>query len=111
MNSKDESAENKPFYQKVHPIVIQEAQTKINRCVTEAFENKIISKGECEAMMTGDKSAGKFYCTFKVHKSHEHEETPPPRPIVSGVNSITENIGLFVETHLKELATQHPTYL
>ena len=111
LNSKDESTEKKPFYKKVHPIVMQEAQSKIDRCVKEAFDNEIISKGEYEAMMTGDKSAGKFYCTFKVHKSHEHGETPPPRPIVSGVNSITENIGLFVESHIKELATHHPTYI
>ena len=64
--SKDESTEKKHFYKKVHPIVMQEAQPKIDRCVKEAFDNEIISKCEYEAMMTGDKSAGKFYCTFKV---------------------------------------------
>ena len=43
-----------------------------------------------------DKNPSKFYCNFKVHKNHKHKETPPPRPIISGSGSITENIGLYV---------------
>ena len=58
-----------------------------------------------------DKNALKFYCIFKVHKAHKHKETPPPRPIISGSGSITENICLFVEHHIKEISTQHRTYL
>ena len=58
-----------------------------------------------------DKNPSKFYCIFKVHKAHEHKETPPPRPIVSGSGSITENISLYVEHHIKQIATQHVTYL
>ena len=111
LSSQEDTTEQNAFYKKVHPIVLQEAQSQIDRSVLKGFEDEIISKNECDAMMTGDKSAGKFYCTFKVHKKHKHGETPPPRPIVSGVNSITENIGIFVEKHLKELATLHPTYL
>ena len=111
LNSKEDTVEKKAFYKKVHPIVLQEAQSSIDRSVLKAFEEKVISKNECEAMMTGEKTAGKFYCTFKVHKKHEHGEIPPPRPIVSGVNSIIENIGIFVENHLKQLAVQHSTYL
>ena len=36
---------------------------------------------------------------------------PPPRPIDSGSGSITENISLFVNTHKKDLANKHPSYL
>ena len=36
---------------------------------------------------------------------------PPPRPIDSGSGSITENISLFVNSHIKDLANKHPSYL
>ena len=36
---------------------------------------------------------------------------PPPRPINSGSGSITENISLFVNSHIKDLANKHPSYL
>ena len=56
-----------------------------------------------------DKKAGRFYCNFKVHKEHDH--IPSPRPIISGSGSITENIGLFVEHHIKHIATTHDTFI
>ena len=38
--------------------------------------------------------------------------TPPPvRPIISASGSITDNIGLFVEYHLKHLANKHDSFL
>ena len=52
---------------------------------------------------------GKFYLNFKVHKPHE--KIPPERPIVSGCQSFTSNIGRFVEFHMKDSATKHPSYL
>ena len=58
-----------------------------------------------------NKNPSKFYCNFKVHKKHNYKETPPPRPIISGSGSITENISLYVEHKIKDISTQHPTYL
>ena len=58
-----------------------------------------------------DKGPAKFYEIFKVHKSHTPGQTPPERPIISASGSITENIALFVESHLKDLANKHPSYL
>ena len=54
---------------------------------------------------------GKFYETFKVHKEHQPGETPPERPIISGSGSVTENISLFVEHNIKDLARTHTSYL
>ena len=51
------------------------------------------------------------YCTFKVHKNHKESKAPPEKPIVSGSNSITKNISLFVKHHIKELAIKHASYL
>ena len=62
-------------------------------------------------MLSDDKDAAKFYCTFKVHKSHEPMTAPPPRPIVSGSGSVTENIAAYVQYHIKDISTQHQAYL
>ena len=53
-------------------------------------------------MISNDKEAAKFYCTFKVHKPHEPMTAPPPRPIVSGSGSVTGNIAAYVQHHIKE---------
>ena len=62
-------------------------------------------------MSADDKDPAKLYCTFKVHKKHEPMTAPPPRPIVSGSGSVTENIGAFVDHHIKDIAKQHQSYL
>ena len=46
-----------------------------------------------------------------MHKETEHNNVPPVRPIISGLGAITENISLFVEHHIKETSTKHPSYL
>ena len=60
-------------------------------------------------MNADDKDKGWFYCNFKVHK--EHNNIPPPRPITSCSGSITENIGTFIEYHIKKIATTHEAYI
>ena len=54
---------------------------------------------------------GKFYSIFKVHKPHTEGEVSPVRPIVSGCGSMFENVGIFVNHHIKDLATKHSTFL
>ena len=62
-------------------------------------------------MDPSEKSPGRLYELFKVHKTHQPGETPPERPIISGSGSVTENISLFVEHYLKHKATTHKSYL
>ena len=62
-------------------------------------------------MLEDDKEAAKFYCNFKVHNKHEPMTAPPPRPIVSGSGSVTENVVAFVDHHIKDISRQHPSYL
>ena len=57
------------------------------------------------------KSASTLYGTFKVHKAHTEGTAPPERPIISGSGSLTENPSLFIEHHIKEIATKHPSSL
>ena len=72
---------------------------------------KLITKEEYDFMDPTEKDVSKFYCNFKVHKEHKEGEAPPPRPIISGCNSMTAGIATFVEHHVKELATLHETYI
>ena len=58
-------------------------------------------------MNTEDKDPAKFYCNFKVHKQNEHNDIPPVRAIISGSGSITENISIYLDHHIKHTATEH----
>ena len=98
-------------YNKVIDIAFQEAKDKILIIIEEGLDNKIISKEEYTAMKADDKNPAKFYCNFKVHKEHDDLEVPPPRLIISGSGSITENIGYFVEHHIKNIANTHESYI
>ena len=104
-----ENGEQIPFYTKVQPEAVEEVANKIDNIIKEAVDNYILTSEEAEAMSAGEKSVGKFYMNFKVHKPHD--KVPPERPIVSGCNSITSNIGKYVEFHMNEVSTKHPSYL
>ena len=101
----------KYYYKEVPAIEIDKAKHRIKAVLNEAYENKIISKEEYNHMDPMDKDIAKFYCNFKVHKDHKAGELPPPRPIVSGRNSMTEGIAKFVEHYIQDLATSQKTYI
>lgn len=46
-----------------------------------------------------------------MHKTYETKTAPPPRPIISGVGSMTENISLYVQHHIQNISKTHPSYL
>ena len=99
------------YYQQIADIELDVSKKKIKEILDEGFENKIISKEELNAMDPRDQNPAKFYCIFKVHKNHVPPETPPVRPIISGSGSITENVGVFIEHHIKEISSKHKSYL
>ena len=99
------------YYSPVDEVTFEKAKQVIKMVIEEGFDNEWLSGEEFEAMDPVDKHPGKFYCTFKVHKKHNEGSVPPERPIISGSGSITENISLFVDHHIKNIATQHSSYL
>ena len=101
----------KSYYKKVDELMLMKSEAEITAVLKEALNNNIINDKEYQAMVPTNKDAARFYMKFKVHKTHEEGKVPPPRPIVSCNNSITENIGLYVEHQIKELSTKHETYL
>ena len=99
------------YYVKVHSSRLMKVKERITEIFQEGYNNEILSKQEYETMLNLSDSPGKFYCTFKVHKFHAPGSTPPVRPISSGSGSIYENIGIYIEHHIKDLAKQFPSYL
>ena len=99
------------YYQQVDDIFLQKAKVDINLVLEEALLNQNITKAEFQAMDPTDCDPARFYCNFKVHKEHSPGETPDVRPIISGSGSTTENIGKFVEHHIKHIAKTHEAFL
>ena len=99
------------YYKQVDLLYLERAKREINEVLIEARSLEIITKQEFKAMIPDDCEAARFYCNFKVHKPQLPGTPPPVRPIISGSGSITEEIGQFVDDHIKEVATKHPSFL
>ena len=105
----DETGNTKPLYKKISDNSFDKAKIQLQNLLMSGYDNDIISKQELEAMCPEGKTMSKFYCNFKVHKDYDH--IPPVRPIISGSGSLLENPSKFVDYYIKELATQHESYL
>ena len=110
-NLENPNGSKNPYYTKVEKSELEVAKSKVKVVLIEAKDNNLISDEEFLAMDPDDKGAAKFYLLFKVHKAHTPMKAPPERAIVSGCNSVMENVGKLVEHYIKEIATTHPTYL
>ena len=74
-------SDNQPYYTQVNSLEVSRTQNIIENTLKEALEKKIITGKEYNAMVADDKDPIRFYCTFKVHKPHEHGKAPPERPL------------------------------
>ena len=101
----------KPYYIQINEIEIEKAKMNIYKIIEEGIHHNYISHHEFNEMNPLDKYFGRFYCNFKVHKDHIPMSAPPPRPIVSVSGSFSENIGMFVEYHIKDLVWKYPDIL
>jgi len=106
-----ETPDGEKYYTQVTQSTMKKAKTKIEELLQEGLENEYISKEEYQAMIPSEMKPGKFYSIFKVHKHHKEGDVPPVRPIVSGCGSMFENLGIFVEHHIKTHATTHASFL
>ena len=88
----------KKRFEEVEAIMTQKAMGEITAVLEKGLEDKIITQTEFDAMDPTDKDLARFYCNFKVHKEYEPKTAPPPRPIVSGSGSMTENVSLLSNT-------------
>ena len=57
-------------------------------------------------MVTNEARAGRFYLLPKIHKKN-----CPGRPLISDCNTPTEKISAFVDSQLKPLVSQIPSFV
>ena len=105
------TGEEHNYYVKIEEFEIERSKAKINSVLKEALEKEIITKEEFSAMDPSSKNPAKFYMNFKVHKPHQPLAALPPCPIIGGSGSLTENLGVYIEHHIKDIANKHETYL
>jgi non-homologous end joining protein Ku len=89
------------YYKEIKEKDLDKAKDEIETVLRRALNKGEISKNEFNAMVPREKGPGKFYQIFKVHKKHDPPNLPQGRPIISGCNSATENLSLFVDHHAK----------
>lgn len=102
---------SEPYYEKVDEKHLKKAKNNIKTTLEKAVEDELINKEEFSHMDPSDKKAAKFYSIYKVHKEVPEGLIPPLRPIISNCGSITENIGVFVQHHIKQFSKLHPSFL
>lgn len=53
------------------------------------------------------------FCTQNIHiaKVHKDMEKPPGRPIIAGIDSLTSNLGSYIDHFLQRLVTSLPSYI
>lgn len=80
---------------------------KLKELVSDALTSKIISKQEYEFLIPTFPVISTFYGLPKIHKGLSPLKG---RPIVSGVNNLTQNASLFVDKVLCSFVTSLPSY-
>uniref|UniRef100_A0A803KAH6 Reverse transcriptase domain-containing protein n=1 Tax=Xenopus tropicalis TaxID=8364 RepID=A0A803KAH6_XENTR len=83
-------------------------KTKIDLCISSAFESCIINKKTFDFLTVTHPRIPVLYLLPKIHKNLEH---PPGRPIVSGVGSILQPLSQFVDVYLQEIVKGIPQCL
>ena len=101
----------KNYYSRSTEKDLIEAKKAIKSTLDEGRKLGFIDSTEHIFMDPTEKGPGKFYQIIKVHKDHEEGQLPPGRPIISGSNSITEQISYFIDCHGKDLVQELPSYL
>lgn len=82
--------------------------SQLETLLVEALDEKIISKNECNFMLSKHPQLATFYALPKVHKGLDPLRG---RPIVSGVSSITQNVGIYLDRVLRNFVLSLPSYL
>ena len=99
------------YYEEVEENFLDEAKDTIFKLMEEGYDNEYLTKDEFEALNPYEKGTARFYQIFKVHKFHPSGTIPPGRPIISGNNSITENLSKYVNHHIQNFVEKIPSYL
>ncbi|XP_053571499.1 uncharacterized protein LOC128661246 [Bombina bombina] len=99
---------DKNQYEKISSNPLTHTQNSLFKILNDARSKGIISQNEFKFMYPKFPVMPVFYILPKLHKNMQ---CPPGRPIVSGIGSITEKIGEYVDKHLRPFLLTLPSYV
>ncbi|XP_040178452.1 uncharacterized protein LOC120911183 [Rana temporaria] len=99
---------NKDWYIPIPKSTIIRYETEFYALVDGAFSQGVINQDTWEFIRIKYPKIPTFYCLPKVHKDIVN---PPGRPIVSGNGALTENLSMWVDSHLKPFVLHLPSYI
>ena len=96
------------FYRKLSSCPITQFKKEIHGKLQSFLDDQEIDKNEFEFMKVDFPVTPVIYTLPKIHK---RLDSPPGRPIVSSIGSLTEKISTFVDSSLKPHVTALPAYV
>ena len=104
------------FYKPLPDNFRLDTRKRVEEILFDLFQKGFIEKKQFDFLL-GEEGSHRdriAYFVPKIHKavsSWSNPSMPPGRPIISDVGSQTYQIGKFISSHLKDIATAHDSYL
>lgn len=95
-------------YKKLPLNPVQSYKDALNRKIHQGQDMKHLNEREAKFLANEHPVTPVLYALPKIHKS---ETDPPYRPIVSGINSLTEKVSEFVDYHIQPLVKTLPSFI
>ena len=95
---------NKSSFEKISENPSKTYEKSFNTWIEKWYNNKSISKKWKKFITVKDSTPGKMYGNVKTHKIGN-----PTRVITSGCNTAIENLSIFVENVLYDIASELPS--
>lgn len=107
---------NTLHYKKLSQPVFPKITNRVNEILLNLKKKKHLNKKQVEYLSVPNNPRNRqLYLTPKIHKDLTKwpvpNKMPPGRPIVSDCGSDTYRVTEYIDHHLKELSTKHPSYL
>ncbi|XP_075709805.1 uncharacterized protein LOC142743193 [Rhinoderma darwinii] len=96
------------FYEKLVNNTIPSDLIEYNHLIGSAFTKGLLSKKEKQFLSVSFPNTTFLYHLPKIHKS---VSSPPGRPIISGIGSLTSNLSHFIDLHLQPFVLELPSFL
>ena len=106
---------NTNHYTPINNSLQHETSIKINQILTPLLNHKLITQKQFDFLAPPASPRPRyFYILPKIHKprtSWPSPNMPPGRPIISDCASASKNISKFIQYHISNAATRHPSYV
>lgn len=100
--------DNPSWYKRVSMDIIDQYNNEFYSLVDKAYDSQIISKPLWKYNKVANPRVATFYCLSKTHKKTIKLSG---RPIVSGIDSFTQNASILIDTALHPHVQSLPLYI